>query len=242
MTSSLSSKLRVISSSTRDFYLFNTHHYKFYLVQVILSRLLGPLTQTHLQWPSCISPLKRCTCGCTFVTFSCFPQAYICAPFLHQFKACTCGNLPKKNFPGWNNAWKCPHVHLFIPWASPTQLNNNMLLRHVFYVCFSYIKFSEIVLFCWVWNSDSSLTAVAVKTKLLEMLLLWDVTLPVTVHYNCAPATTGVMWSYYIWFRSTLNVRDSLLLMAVRVYDSLELEVMDPKDNQGDIEQENGES
>ena len=30
--------------------------------------------------------------------------------------------------------------------------------------------------------------------------------------------------------------------MAVRVYDSLELEVTDPKDNQGDIEQKNGES
>jgi len=47
---------------------------------------------------------------------------------------------------------------------------------HVFYVCFSYIKFSKIILFCWVWNSDSSLTAVTVKTKLPETLLLWDMT------------------------------------------------------------------
>ena len=39
-----------------------------------------------------------------------------------------------------------------------------------------------------------------------------------------------------------LIVGDSLLLMAVRVYDSLELEVTDPKENQGDVEQENGES
>ena len=38
------------------------------------------------------------------------------------------------------------------------------------------------------------------------------------------------------------GVRDSLLLTAVRVYDSLELEVTDPKDDQGDVEQENGES
>ena len=44
MISSLTSKLRVVSSSTRDFYLFNTRHYKFILVQVILSRLLGALT------------------------------------------------------------------------------------------------------------------------------------------------------------------------------------------------------
>ena len=95
-------------------------------------------------------------------------------------------DLPKKNFPGWNNAWKCPCMHPFIPQASPTQLNN-ALLRHMLYVCFSYIKFSEIVLFCWVWNSDSSLTAVTVKTKLPETLLLWDMTLPVTVCYNCAP-------------------------------------------------------
>ena len=36
------------------------------------------------------------------------------------------------------------------------------------------------------------------------------------------------------------TVGDSLLLMAVRVYDSLELEVTDPKDDQGDVEQENG--
>ena len=38
------------------------------------------------------------------------------------------------------------------------------------------------------------------------------------------------------------GVGDSLLLMAVRVYDSLELEVMDPKDDQGDVEQEDGKS
>ena len=38
------------------------------------------------------------------------------------------------------------------------------------------------------------------------------------------------------------SVGDSLLLMAVRVNDSLELEVTDPKDNQRDIEQEDGES
>ena len=33
-------------------------------------------------------------------------------------------------------------------------------------------------------------------------------------------------------------VRDSLLLMAVRVYDGLKLEVMDPKEYQRDVEQE----
>ena len=36
------------------------------------------------------------------------------------------------------------------------------------------------------------------------------------------------------------SVGDSLLLAAVRVYDSLELEVTDPKDNQRDVEQEDG--
>ena len=35
-------------------------------------------------------------------------------------------------------------------------------------------------------------------------------------------------------------VRDSLLLMAVRVNDGLELEVMDPKEHKGDVEQEEG--
>ena len=50
VTSSLSSKLRVVSSSTRDFYLFDTHHYKFNLVQVILSRLLGALTSRLQYW------------------------------------------------------------------------------------------------------------------------------------------------------------------------------------------------
>ena len=42
------------------------------------------------------------------------------------------------------------------------------------------------------------------------------------------------IWSAPI--RDCSNVRDLLLLMAVRVYDGLELEVMDPKDNQRDIE------
>jgi len=101
---------------------------------------------------------------------------------------------------------------------------------HMFYVCFSYIKFSEIVLFCWVWNSDSSLTAVAVKTKLLEMLLLWDVTLPVTVCYNCAPCNywcdvvlLHLDGDYRIWFKphwtkQLINWRlDKAVLFTIRV-------------------------
>ena len=35
-------------------------------------------------------------------------------------------------------------------------------------------------------------------------------------------------------------VGDSLLLTAVRVNDGLELEVTDPKEHQGDVEQEEG--
>ena len=38
------------------------------------------------------------------------------------------------------------------------------------------------------------------------------------------------------------DVGDSLLLMAVRVNDGLELEVTDPQENQGDVEQKDGES
>ena len=37
---------------------------------------------------------------------------------------------------------------------------------------------------------------------------------------------------------SIVIVGDSLLLMAVRVNDGLELEVTDPKEYQGDVEQE----
>ena len=39
---------------------------------------------------------------------------------------------------------------------------------------------------------------------------------------------------------SSLTVGDSLLLMAVRVNDGLELEVTDPKEYKGDVEQEEG--
>ena len=39
---------------------------------------------------------------------------------------------------------------------------------------------------------------------------------------------------------SPRTVRDSLLLMAVRVNDSLELEVTGPKEHKGDVEQEEG--
>ena len=38
----------------------------------------------------------------------------------------------------------------------------------------------------------------------------------------------------------TALVGDSLLLTAVRVNDGLELEVMDPKEHKGDVEQEEG--
>ena len=37
-----------------------------------------------------------------------------------------------------------------------------------------------------------------------------------------------------------MSVGDSLLLMAVRVNDGLELEVTDPKEHKGDVEQEEG--
>ena len=37
-------------------------------------------------------------------------------------------------------------------------------------------------------------------------------------------------------------VGDSLLLTAVKVNDGLELEVTDPQENQGEVEQEDGES
>ena len=42
--------------------------------------------------------------------------------------------------------------------------------------------------------------------------------------------------------RDCSDVRDSLLLTAVTVYNGLELEVTDPKDDQGDIEQEDRKS
>ena len=38
------------------------------------------------------------------------------------------------------------------------------------------------------------------------------------------------------------DVGDSLLLTAVKVNDGLELEVTDPQENQGEVEQEDGES
>ena len=39
---------------------------------------------------------------------------------------------------------------------------------------------------------------------------------------------------------STSTVGDSLLLKAARVNDGLELEVTDPKEHKGDVEQEEG--
>ena len=59
----------------------------------------------------------------------------------------------------------------------------------------------------------------------------------------CCPDIQALLSALQWYSRSVgVTVRDSLLLTAVRVYDGLELEVTDPKDNQRDIEQENGES
>jgi len=48
------------------------------------------------------------------------------------------------------------------------------------YVCFSYRNNPRSLYYSEYEYFDSS-------TKLPETLLLWDMTLPVTVRYNCAP-------------------------------------------------------
>jgi len=77
--------------------------------------------------PGWISPIKHCTQACAFATFSHFPQARICAPFFHWFKAHTYKGLRTKHFLGLNNAWKCPHACPFIPWASHSAYQNTCL-------------------------------------------------------------------------------------------------------------------
>ena len=47
---------------------------------------------------------------------------------------------------------------------------------------------------------------------------------------------------FFIFTNTPFCVRDSLLLKAVKVNDGLELEVTDPQENQGEVEQEDGES
>ena len=54
------------------------------------------------------------------------------------------------------------------------------------YVCFSYRNNLRSLYYSEYEYFDSS-------TKLPEMLLLWDVTLPVMVHYNCAPADSELI-------------------------------------------------
>ena len=53
------------------------------------------------------------------------------------------------------------------------------------YVCFSYRNNPRSLYYSEYEYFDSS-------TKLPETLLLWDVTLPVTVRYNCAPTYQGI--------------------------------------------------
>jgi len=48
--------------------------------------------------PSCICPLKRFTRARSFMTFGCFLQARVCAPFLCRFRACTCEDLSTHTF------------------------------------------------------------------------------------------------------------------------------------------------
>jgi hypothetical protein len=104
--------------------------------------------------------------SCVLAFFCCFTWTHICAFFCPQSRACICANLLQAHFLGWNSAQKCMHVHLFIlpPGPFTTWLcNTNSLVTHALgTLCLFYlysIYFSKIILFYWVWNSDSCLSA-----------------------------------------------------------------------------------
>ena len=60
------------------------------------------------------------------------------------------------------------------------------------------------------------------------------------IDYQLADILTAARCCTAYWLLT--HVGDSLLLMAVKVNDGLELEVTDPQENQGEVEQEDGES